>query len=89
VARLALGVALRRHIIVWLGHALLGLTYLILLVGILLPVLAAGYPWDNIRFGSTLLTPMLLHLILALRTGPRPLPPESATPVAVIGRADG
>lgn len=74
---LALGIALKIHIVVWASHFLLGSMYLILTIGMVISVFDNNpFPWDGIRSGSILLTPMMLHFVLAIRTGPNPIVEE-------------
>lgn len=73
-AFLIIGISLKIHIIVWASHALLGCVYFVLLVGMTIAVFATNpFPYDGIRSGSVLLTPMMLHFVFAIRTGPSPL----------------
>ena len=83
---LLIGARCRIHALVWTGHAWLFILYLALLTGIAWAVAAA--PWfDNIRSASVLILPVLMHFLLALRTGPSPLVAAKSRPVAVIATA--
>lgn len=69
---LLVGVATRTHLVVWLGHIWLFWAYAILMVGILVPTLTM--PWfDGIRSATVLLLPALIHYVLSIRTGPKPV----------------
>ena len=82
---LAVGVSLKRHLLVWAGHAALAVVYTGLLAGMVVSVLP--HPWfDGIRAASALLLPCAMHWILAFRTGPNPI--ESGSATAVILSAD-
>lgn len=74
---LLLGITLRVHLLVWSAHSLLAFTYAILMVGMIISVLNHNpFPWDGIRGVTLLMTPAILHAVLAIRTGPTPLPYE-------------
>lgn len=83
---LLIGARCRIHALVWTGHAWLFILYLALLTGIAWA--AAAAPWfDNIRSASVLILPVLMHFLLALRTGPSPLVAAKSRTVAVIATA--
>lgn len=71
---LFIGIILRIHLVVWSAHSLLAFTYFILMIGMAIAVFdRSPYPWDGVRGITLLLTPALLHGVLAIRTGPSPL----------------
>lgn len=83
---LLIGARCRIHALVWTGHAWLFVLYLAMLTGIAWVV--AFTPWlDNIRSASVLILPVLMHFLLALRTGPSPLSVATSRPVAMIATA--
>ena len=87
---LAFGVWRKLHFFVWLGHSMLVFPYGGLVVGILCGALLT--PWgDGIRAAGALGLMAVLHALLSLRTGPRPLDPHRSQPVEVItaGGDDG
>lgn len=74
IITLTVGMWLRVHMLVWATHGLLGVVYFTLMVGMIIAVFSNNpFPWDGIRGGSILLTPCILHVLLAIRTGPKPL----------------
>lgn len=87
---LFIGMLFKVHKIVWAAHSLLGCVYFVLLVGITISILANNPPpWDGVRFGGLLLTPMVLHWVFAIRTGPTPLCVSEARPVETVVKEDG
>lgn len=87
---LAVGVVAKRHFVVWVGHGLLIFPYGGLAIGVLCG--AAFAPWgDGVRAMASLGVMALLHILLWMRTGPRPLDPKHSQPVEVItaGGDDG
>ena len=69
---LAYGIVSRRHLVVYLGHSVLAVTYSSLFVGIMASVVTT--PWlDGVRSASILTLPTLLHWLIWWRTGPAPL----------------
>ena len=70
-AMLAVGMILRIHFLVWLGHGLLAAAYVAVFVA-LAGVYMQREMWDGIRSASALLAPMALHGLLSFRTGWKP-----------------
>lgn len=81
------GLIIRRHFLVWLGHSVLALLHGSLAIGIFIQVAQIPY-WDGIRVGSVLMLPTTFHLVMATRMGPRPLMGDNIVPVEVTGAAD-
>lgn len=79
---LAAGLMLRKHFIVWAGHATLFLIYTVLALGLILPLLPF---MPGVRTGVDMLYLAFAHYIFLLRTGPRPLGSNSAA----TGRTQG
>lgn len=78
-----LGMLLRRHMTVWIGHGILLVVYVGLCAGI--AASAASHPYlDGIRGATALLGPIVIHVIVLLRMGPRPLPRDRARPTETI-----
>lgn len=87
---LLLGIGLRIHLLVWSSHALLSFMYSILMIGMLIAVLDNNpFPWDGIRGVTLLMTPAILHGVLAIRTGPHPLPYSDITVTEAVIKEDG
>lgn len=82
---LGLGAVLHRHGVVWLGHAILSVAYLALTVGTAWMVVGA-WSGDGARYAGVLLLPSVVHILLAIKTGPRPL--RRGRPSAVIVSAE-
>ena len=71
---LAGGILLRRHFVVWLGHAVLWITYFALGIGLAVQSFNTP-PWfDGIRNATVLTTVIVLHFLMWFRMGPRPRP---------------
>ena len=68
---LAVGLILRIHFLVWLGHGLLAAAYVAVFVS-LSSVYMQREMWDGIRSASAILAPLVLHGLLSFRTGWRP-----------------
>ena len=68
---LLIGLVLRIHFFVWLGHGLLAVTYMGLFTSLLLVYAQRPY-FDGIRSATVLLAPLVLHTLLVVRTGWRP-----------------
>jgi hypothetical protein len=78
------GALMRRHSVVWLGHAVLWVVYTLLFVGMLIPLIDHRPYFDGVRSVGSLLTPVILHGLFALRMGPRPIDPVRAEQVGVV-----
>lgn len=72
-AALTYGVLRGCHRVVWAAHWWLATCYTILLVGLVTWVIVAG-DGDGMAYAATYLTVITLHVMLAIRTGPNPLP---------------
>ncbi|MEF7710307.1 hypothetical protein V4W75_26975, partial [Bacillus cereus] len=73
----------RRHLIVYIGHSILAVTYSALAVGILAASLTR--PWlDGVRGASVLILPTLMHWLIWWRTGPAPIKAGEAVAVEVV-----
>ena len=70
-AVLAVGLILRIHFLVWLGHGLLAAAYVAVFVS-LSSVYLQREMWEGIRSATVVLAPLVLHGLLSLRTGWRP-----------------
>lgn len=70
-AVLAVGLILRVHFLVWLGHGLLAAVYVAVFVS-LSSVYLQREMWDGIRSATVVLAPLVLHGLLSSRTGWRP-----------------
>lgn len=70
-AVLVVGLILRIHFLVWLGHGLLAAAYVAVFVS-LLSVYMQREMWEGIRSATVVLAPLVLHGLLSLRTGWRP-----------------
>lgn len=70
-AMLAVGLALRIHFLVWLGHGLLAAVYVAVFVS-LSSVYLQREMWDGIRSATVVLAPLVLHGLLSSRTGWKP-----------------
>lgn len=70
-AVLAVGLILRVHFLVWLGHGLLAAVYVAVFVS-LSSVYLQREMWDGIRSAAVILSPLVLHGLLSFRTGWRP-----------------
>lgn len=70
---LAYGVLRGCHRLVWVAHWWLATCYTVLMVGLVSWVLVEGRG-DGMAYAATYLTVIALHGILAVRTGPNPLP---------------
>src|SRR5699024_8496280 len=68
---LAVGLILRIHFCVWLGHGLLAAAYVAVFVS-LASVYLQREMWEGIRSATVVLAPLVLHGLLSLRTGWRP-----------------
>lgn len=79
---LAVGITVRVHALVFVGHGLLAGVYLALGAGVASSVAGMGGWWDGIRSGGDLLFFAALHAYLCVRTGPRPLPFDDAETTA-------
>lgn len=78
------GVVTKRHLVVYLGHSILAVTYSALMVGI--TISAFHNPWfDGIRGGSVLLLPAALHWLIWWRMGPAPLKPRDVQIIEGVG----
>lgn len=85
---LAVGMLLRRHGMVWAGYGILWIVYLLLTVGVMLGALDAPN-LDGVRGAGPLLVMTLLHFLLWLRTGARPLSPRDSICVEEVVYRDG
>lgn len=85
VFALVAGALVRKHVVVWLAHALSWTVYLALFAATLAPVLDRPY-WDGLRGATPLLGPVVIHFLFWLRTGRRPLPPDHAAPAEIVQR---
>lgn len=82
-AILILGVRTRRHLVVYVGHSILAVTYSTLAVGIFASCITQ--PWlDGIRGASVLILPTLLHWQNWWRTGPAPIRRSEAVPIEIV-----
>lgn len=80
---LAYGVRARRHLIVYIGHSILAVTYSALAVGIL--AASMTHPWmDGVRGASVLILPTLMHWLIWWRTGPAPIKAGEAVTVEKV-----
>ena len=70
-AMLAVGLILRVHFLVWLGHGLLAAAYVAVFVS-LSSVYLQRELWEGIRSATVVLAPLVLHGLLSFRTGWRP-----------------
>lgn len=70
-ALLTIGIALRAHAAVWAGHLWLSAVYLALGVGVWLSAIEQPW-WDGFRSAGDLLLFGAIHLLVGIRTGPRP-----------------
>ena len=70
-AMLAVGMILRIHFFVWLGHGLLAAAYVAVFVS-LASVYLQREMWDGIRSATVVLAPLVLHGLLSVRTGWKP-----------------
>ena len=70
-AMLAVGLILRIHFLVWLGHGLLAAAYVAVFVS-LSSVYLQREMWDGIRSATVVLAPLVLHGLLSSRTGWKP-----------------
>lgn len=68
---LAVGLALRVHFLVWLGHGLLAASYVAVFVS-LSSVYLQREMFEGIRSATVILAPLVLHGLLSFRTGWRP-----------------
>ena len=68
---LAVGLILRIHFFVWLGHGLLAAAYVAVFVS-LSSVYLQREMFEGIRSATTVLAPLILHGLLSFRTGWRP-----------------
>ena len=68
---LGVGLALRIHFLVWLGHGLLAAAYVAVFVS-LASVYLQREMFEGIRSATVVLAPLVLHGLLSLRTGWRP-----------------
>lgn len=87
VAFLLVGLIQRRHVVVWLGHATLTAVYVMLFIALFVPTVIFT-PFDNWRTFTTLLLPMLIQILLLMRTGPKPVRPKHAVPLETVGGED-
>ena len=70
-AMMAVGLALRIHFLVWLGHGLLAAAYVAVFVS-LSSVYLQREMFEGIRSATVILAPLVLHGLLSYRTGWRP-----------------
>lgn len=70
-AVLAVGMILRIHFLVWLGHGLLAAAYVAVFVS-LSSVYLQREMFEGIRSATVILSPLVLHGLLSSRTGWRP-----------------
>lgn len=70
-AMMAVGLALRIHFLVWLGHGLLAAAYVAVFVS-LSSVYLQREMFEGIRSATVVLAPLVLHGLLSYRTGWRP-----------------
>ena len=70
-AVLVVGLILRIHFLVWLGHGLLAAAYVAVFVS-LASVYLQREMFEGIRSATVVLAPLVLHGLLSLRTGWRP-----------------
>ena len=68
---LAVGLILRVHFLVWLGHGLLAAAYVAVFVS-LSSVYLQREMFEGIRSATVVLSPLVLHGLLSFRTGWRP-----------------
>ena len=68
---LALGLILRIHFLVWIGHGLLAAVYMAAFSS-LLSLYAQREMFEGIRSATALLAPLVLHTLLSFRTGWKP-----------------
>lgn len=68
---LAVGLILRVHFMVWLGHGLLAAAYVAVFVS-LSSVYLQREMFEGIRSATVVLSPLVLHGLLSFRTGWRP-----------------
>lgn len=70
---LGTGAVWARHRLVWWGHGVLAILYVLLLVGVGVSA-ATRQHFEGVRAAAVLIAPVLLHGLLWLRTGQRPSP---------------
>lgn len=70
-AMLTVGLVLRIHFLVWLGHGLLAAAYVAVFVS-LSSVYLHREMFEGIRSATVVLAPLVLHGLLSFRTGWRP-----------------
>ena len=70
-AVLAVGLILRIHFLVWIGHGLLAAAYVAVFVS-LSSVYLQREMWEGIRSATVVLAPLVLHGLLSFRTGWKP-----------------
>ena len=85
---LTVGVLARIHVVVYIGHWLLGIAYAMLAFAIALSVFQHSPHLDGIRSATVLALPTVLHFVLAARTGSRPISAAASAPVETIRRAE-
>lgn len=86
---LAVGIFLRNHVVIWVGHSLSALVHFVLIVGVLLGYLTEGNTFQMFTYVSFLLTPFVLHLIFSIRMGSSPVELDSSVPVEMVAGEDG
>lgn len=87
---LAVGIFFKIHLVVWASHSLLCLIYFILMIGMLIAILdGSPFPWDGIRGVTLLLTPAVLHGVIAIRTGPSSLHSDLVEVTEAVIKEDG
>lgn len=77
------GIVLKRHLLVFLGHGLLFLMWALFGVGVSIAILGSDGWSQGWRAGFNPLAVAGIHLLIALRTGPTPLHTEDPTTVPV------
>lgn len=85
---LTAGVVFRVHVLVYVGHWLLGVAYASVCAGIVLAVFAESPYLDGIRSAAVLALPTILHFMLAARTGRAPVTPRESHPVETIRKGN-
>ena len=87
-AFLIIGLIQKRHLIVWLGHATLTATYVVLFIALFISTIVYT-PLDNYRVFTVLIVPLTLQNLLMMRTGPKPVNPAKIKSTELVGGEGG